>query len=41
MALETGTYIDDLAIANPVNTDGKNEGDNHLQAQFQKSLTNY
>lgn len=32
MGLETGTYIDDLVITNPVgSTDAKSEGDNHLR----------
>ena len=31
MALETGTYLDDLVITNPTGTDAKSEGDNHLR----------
>jgi len=31
MALESGTYIDDLVATNPLGADAKNEGDNHLR----------
>ncbi len=31
MALEAGSFIDDLVITNPPGTDGKNEGDDHLR----------
>jgi len=31
MALETGTYIDDLVVTNPVSGDPKSQGDDHLR----------
>lgn len=31
MALESGTYIDDLVITNPLGTDAKNKGDDHFR----------
>ncbi|MEY4718482.1 MAG: hypothetical protein RL563_1100 [Pseudomonadota bacterium] len=31
MALETGTYINDLVITNPTSTDPKSQGDDHLR----------
>lgn len=31
MALETGNYISDLVAANPADTDGKSEGDDHIR----------
>ena len=31
MALETGSFIDDLVVTNPLGTDAKNKGDDHLQ----------
>lgn len=31
MSLETGTYISDLNASNPVNTDQKKQGDDHLR----------
>lgn len=31
MALETGTYISDLNVSNPVNTDGVTQADDHLR----------
>lgn len=31
MALETGTYISDLVAANPLGSDGKDKGDDHLR----------
>jgi hypothetical protein len=31
MALETGTYIDDLVITNPTGSDPKSEGDDHIR----------
>lgn len=31
MGLETATYLNDLVITNPVSTDKKKEGDNHLR----------
>ena len=31
MSLETGTYISDLVITNPVSTDPKSAGDDHLR----------
>lgn len=31
MALESGSYIDDLTITNPVGTDSKSAGDDHLR----------
>ncbi len=31
MALETGSFIDDLTITNPLGADAKNEGDDHLR----------
>ena len=31
MALESGSFIEDLTITNPPGTDGKNQGDDHLR----------
>ncbi len=31
MALETGSFIDDLVVTNPLGADAKNKGDDHLQ----------
>ena len=31
MALETGSFIDDLVITNPLGADAKNEGDDHIR----------
>lgn len=31
MALETGTYISDLVVTNPANSDPKSQGDDHLR----------
>ncbi len=31
MALETGSFIDDLTITNPLGADAKNEGDDHIR----------
>lgn len=39
MALETGTYIDDLNQNNPSGSDGKNEGDNHIRL-IKKTILN-
>lgn len=31
MGLETGTFIEDLVATNPLNTDGKSQGDDHMR----------
>ena len=31
MGLETGSFIDDLTITNPLGADAKNQGDDHLR----------
>ena len=31
MALETGTYIDDLNVNNPASTDGLGQADDHMR----------
>jgi hypothetical protein len=31
MALESVTHLDDLEVANPLGTDPRSEGDNHIR----------
>lgn len=31
MSLETGTYIDDLVVTNPLSSDARSEGDDHIR----------